>query len=139
MKNPAWDLGWFFANFSNNLSKIQLGAYLGGEDELNIATLHAFTNRMDFSEMTYDRALRSYLYYFMLPGEAQKIDRIMECFAHRYHQNNAGVFPDADTAFILAFSLIMLNTDLHNPNIKNKMTKEQFLRNNRGQWGPDRT
>lgn len=56
----------------------------------------------------------------------------------RYHQNNAGVFPDADTAFILAFSLIMLNTDLHNPNIKNKMTKEQFLRNNRGQWGPDR-
>ena len=26
----------------------------------------------------------------------------------------------------------MLNTDLHNPAIKNKITKEQFLKNNRG-------
>ena len=33
---------------------------------------------------------------------------------------------------MLAFSLIMLNTDLHNPSIKNKMTKEQFVKNNTG-------
>lgn len=83
LKNPAWDIAWFFGNYSNNLSKIQLGIYLGGEDELNISTLKAFTNRLDFSEMTYDKALRYYLHFFMLPGEAQKIDRIMECFAHR--------------------------------------------------------
>jgi Sec7-like guanine-nucleotide exchange factor len=38
----------------------------------------------------------------------------------------------ADTAFVLAFSLIMLNTDLHNPNVKHRMTKAAFLRNNRG-------
>lgn len=31
---------------------------------------------------------------------------------------NPTVFPSADTAFILAFSIIMLNTDLHNPAIK---------------------
>uniref|UniRef100_A0A6B2L217 PH domain-containing protein n=1 Tax=Arcella intermedia TaxID=1963864 RepID=A0A6B2L217_9EUKA len=73
---------------------------------------------------------------FVLPGEAQKIDRLMETFAARYHLNNPDVFPDRDTAFILAFSLIMLNTDHHNPAIKNKMTKEQFLNTHRGQWGP---
>ena len=33
---------------------------------------------------------------------------------------------------MLAFSVIMLNTDAHNPQVKNKMTKEGFLRNNRG-------
>ena len=35
---------------------------------------------------------------------------------------------------MLAFSLIMLNTDAHNPAIKkeNKMTKEQFIKSNRG-------
>jgi len=40
----------------------------------------------------------------------------------------------ADTVFILSFSLIMLNTDLHNPNIaeNKKMTMEGFVRNNRG-------
>jgi brefeldin A-inhibited guanine nucleotide-exchange protein len=44
------------------------------------------------------------------------------------------VFPSADTAFILAFSIIMLNTDLHNPSIRDdrRMTKETFIKQNRG-------
>lgn len=34
---------------------------------------------------------------------------------------------------IIAYSIIMLNTDLHNPQVKkNKMSKEQFVKNNRG-------
>jgi brefeldin A-inhibited guanine nucleotide-exchange protein len=63
-----------------------------------------------------------------------QIDRIMEKFAERYTEQNPGVFPTADVAFILAFSIIMLNTDLHNPAMKEerKMTKEGFIRNNRG-------
>lgn len=38
--------------------------------------------------------------------------------------------PHPDIAFVLSFSLIMLNTDAHNPAIlpKDKMTKEQFIR-----------
>ena len=63
-----------------------------------------------------------------------QIDRIMEKFAERYTQQNEEVFASADTAFILGFSVIMLNTDLHNPNIKpeKKMTKESFIKMNRG-------
>jgi Sec7-like guanine-nucleotide exchange factor len=34
--------------------------------------------------------------------------------------------------YILAFSVIMLNTDAHNPNIKKKMTEQEFVRTNRG-------
>ncbi|KAL7550670.1 hypothetical protein ACHAWF_013916 [Thalassiosira exigua] len=43
-------------------------------------------------------------------------------------------FKSSDAAFILSFSTIMLNTDLHNPNMKEekRMTLEQFIRNNRG-------
>ena len=71
---------------------------------------------------------------FRLPGEAQKIDRIMETLAARYCALNSEVFPSADVAFVLAFSVIMLQTDLHNPAIKEekKMTKDGFRRNNRG-------
>lgn len=70
----------------------------------------------------------------------------MERFAIRFVENNPGVFPNqgeeiskkiadnSDTAYILAFSLIMLNTDAHSPHIKQKMTKEQFIKNNRGSW-----
>lgn len=37
-----------------------------------------------------------------------------------------------EAAFILSYSIIMLATDLHNPNVKSKMTKEQWLKNNTG-------
>jgi hypothetical protein len=58
----------------------------------------------------------------------------MEKFAERYTEQNPDVFPTPDVAFILAFSIIMLNTDLHNPAIKDdrRMTREGFVRNNRG-------
>jgi hypothetical protein len=41
-------------------------------------------------------------------------------------------FRSEDAAFIFAFSVIMLTTNLHNPNVKEKMTKRQFLATNRG-------
>merc|ERR1719230_2441010 len=56
----------------------------------------------------------------------------MEKFAEKYYTDNPDVFQTADCAYVLAFSLIMLNTDQHSPNIKNRMTKEDFFRNNRG-------
>jgi Sec7 domain/Domain of unknown function (DUF1981) len=58
----------------------------------------------------------------------------MEKFAERYTEQNPDVFPTADVAFILAFSIIMLNTDLHNPAIKEdrRMSRDGFIRNNRG-------
>ena len=59
---------------------------------------------------------------------------MMEKFAERYCAANPGLFPSADTAFILSYSVIMLQTDAHNPNIKpeKKMTKQSFISNNRG-------
>ena len=38
----------------------------------------------------------------------------------------------ADAAYVLSYSVILLNTDAHNPQIKKRMTKEEFYRNNRG-------
>ena len=62
--------------------------------------------------MEFDIAIRHFLTKcgFRLPGESQKIDRL-----------------------VTAFGTIMLNSDAHNPNVpvQSKMTLEQFLRNNR--------
>lgn len=58
----------------------------------------------------------------------------MEKFAARYLECNQGqtLFASADTAYVLAYSIIMLTTDLHSPQVKNKMTKEQYIKMNRG-------
>ena len=68
-------------------------------------------------------AHRTFLSGFRLPGEAQKIDRLMEKFAERYVNCNQEAFKSADVAYVLAYSVIMLNTDAHNPQVKNKMSK----------------
>lgn len=67
---------------------------------------------------------RTFLSGFRLPGEAQKIDRLMEKFAERFVSCNSEAFKSADVAYVLAYSVIMLNTDAHNPQVKNKMSKQ---------------
>jgi brefeldin A-inhibited guanine nucleotide-exchange protein len=58
----------------------------------------------------------------------------MENFAERYYLQNRDTFASADMAFILAFSTIMLQTNLHNPAIREdkRMTREQFIKQNKG-------
>lgn len=63
----------------------------------------------------------------LTPGEAQKIDRIMEKFAERYCRDNEGAFSSADGPYLLAFALIMLNTDAHNPRAEKKLGCEDFV------------
>lgn len=48
---------------------------------------------------------------------------------YRNNQNTHHSF-FTDDLYILSFSILMLNTDAHNPNIKKKMTKAQFIQNN---------
>ncbi|CAN1305062.1 Brefeldin A-inhibited guanine nucleotide-exchange protein 1 [Linum perenne] len=86
----------------------------------------------DAATLEQRRAYKIELQGFRLPGEAQKIDRIMEKFAERYCKCNPNSFTSADTAYVLAYSVIMLNTDAHNNMVKDKMSKADFIRNNRG-------
>lgn len=61
-----------------------IGDYLGQHEEFPLAVMHAYVDSMKFSGMKFDNAIREFLKGFRLPGEAQKIDRIMEKFAERY-------------------------------------------------------
>jgi IQ motif/SEC7 domain-containing protein len=86
-----------------------------------MAALDFFIEELDFAALDVDVALRRFQTYFRMPGEAQKIERLMEVFGQRYCQCNPQVVArlrNPDTVFILAFAVIMLNTDLHTPSIK---------------------
>ena len=48
----------------------------------------------------------------------------------RYCADNPGLFKNADTAYVLAYAVIMLNTDAHNPIVWPKMSKSDFIRMN---------
>ncbi|KAG0501343.1 hypothetical protein HPP92_001415 [Vanilla planifolia] len=121
-----------FLKDTPGLNKTVIGDYLGERDGLPLKVMYAYVDSFDFQGMVFDEAIRSFLQGFRLPGEAQKIDRIMEKFAQRYCKCNPNAFSSADTAYVLAYSVIMLNTDAHNPIVKNKMSPEDFISNNRG-------
>ena len=125
-----------FLRHAPGLDKSEAGEYLGDHKEFNVAVLNAYVKTFDFTNATLDAALRAFLDGFRLPGEAQKISRFLEAFADAYFAANpGGEVADADAAYVLSYSIIMLNTDQHNPQVKNKMTLDQFVRNNRGTNG----
>eukprot|EP00744_Colponema_vietnamica_P018251 GILI01025750.1.p1 GENE.GILI01025750.1~~GILI01025750.1.p1 ORF type:complete len:398 (+),score=87.51 GILI01025750.1:134-1327(+) len=130
IEESAESIAEFFLT-SKALSRAEIGTYLADPAPFNQEVLQRYLEKMEFAKLDYDQALRKFLLGFRMPGEAQKIDRIMEKFAQRYCTANPDQFPHPDTAYVLAFSLIMLNTDLHNPAVKNKMTKESFISLNR--------
>lgn len=122
------------------LDRTAMGEYMGEKDDFCIAVMHAFIDQVDFRPalakdgISFLEALRIFLGCFKLPGESQKIDRMMLKFAQRYcdvHPDNR-IFASADAAYVLAYSIIMLNTDLHNTQVKRKITKDGFVRMTRG-------
>lgn len=121
-----------FLLYADGLSKAQIGEFLGeGTPESN-AIMHAFVDMMNFEGLGFTDALRRFLQAFRLPGESQKIDRYMLKFAERFIHGNPDAFANADTAYVFAYSVIMLNTDAHNPQVKHRMTFKDFVKNNSG-------
>ncbi|KAF6119190.1 IQ motif and Sec7 domain ArfGEF 3 [Phyllostomus discolor] len=120
------------------LSRQMIGEFLGNsKKQFNHDVLDCVVDEMDFSSMELDEALRKFQAHIRVQGEAQKVERLIEAFSQRYCMCNPEVvqqFHNPDTIFILAFAIILLNTDMYSPNIKpdRKMMLEDFIRNLRG-------
>ncbi|XP_042528107.1 IQ motif and SEC7 domain-containing protein 3 [Dipodomys spectabilis] len=120
------------------LSRQMIGEFLGSsKKQFNRDVLDCVVDEMDFSGVELDEALRKFQAHIRVQGEAQKVERLIEAFSQRYCMCNPEVvqqFHNPDTIFILAFAIILLNTDMYSPNIKpdRKMMLEDFIRNLRG-------
>lgn len=109
------------------LERAAVGEYLGHHEDFELAAMHAYIDAEATAGQAIDIALRSLLAQFRLPGEAQKIDRIMEKFAERYVKDNPSTFRTADAAYVLSFAIIMLNTDAHNPLAERRIGSSDFV------------
>lgn len=139
------DIAKFLFEKNGRLNKKTIGEYLATPD--NITLLKKFIGLFDFKDLRIDEAIRILLTKFRLPGESQQIERIVESFSAIYVESQeydleksnqdiendySTVQPDADSVFILSFSIIMLNTDLHNPVVKKHMTFDDYTYNLKG-------
>ncbi|BGP17796.1 hypothetical protein JCM10213v2_005838 [Rhodosporidiobolus nylandii] len=120
-------------------------AVAASSDAFHTSALAAYLRLFPFHHLALDIALRVFLSAASLPSETQQIDRVMEAFARRWCECNPGCFAgkqskeedgkkdaqESDVPYVLAFSMVMLNTDHFNPNAKSKMTKADYVKNTR--------
>lgn len=123
-----------FLRGTSHISKKMLGEFITKKN--NVPLLTAFISLFNFDEKRIDEALRDMLGSFRLPGESALIERIVTIFTERYCAVNGNEdVADQDAAYVLTYAIIMLNTDLFNPNAsksQKRMTPEDFAKNLRG-------
>ncbi|AET37598.1 Arf family guanine nucleotide exchange factor GEA2 Ecym_1365 [Eremothecium cymbalariae DBVPG len=139
------DIAAFLFENNGRLNKKTIGEYLANPAKISL--LKKFIDLFDFKDLRVDEAIRILLTKFRLPGEAQQIERVVESFSAKYVDSQdyskeipengkatgtSEVQPDADSVFILSYSIIMLNTDLHNPQVKKHMTLDDYTYNLKG-------
>lgn len=105
----------------------------------DLDVLNHLINLFDFSNQKLPDALRHYFSVLEVPSRYDHyLHKIVEKFALRYVQcnqqsvtstNRPNMLHTSETIYVLCFSLIMLSADLYNPQIKNKMSKREFIRN----------
>ncbi|RFU24549.1 hypothetical protein B7463_g11789, partial [Scytalidium lignicola] len=104
-----------------------------GSDPFSQAVLRSYMRGFGFFGDPMDMAIRKLLMEVELPKETQQIDRCLQGFANRYHECNPGIYATPDQAYFIAFSLLILHTDVFNKNNKHKMQKADYIKNTRGE------
>ncbi|KAJ5234702.1 uncharacterized protein N7469_003870 [Penicillium citrinum] len=115
---PKGTVAGILAQSDQDFFKIALRKYMRG--------FHYFGDPIDMS-------IRKLLMEVELPKETQQIDRFLQAFADRYHECNPGIFANTDQAYFIAFSILILHTDVFNKNNKRKMQKPDYVKNTRGE------
>ena len=126
IEQEAYSISYFLRNIPN-LNKQKIGEFLGEKNDLSLKTLKYYTESFNFKGMKIVSAIRFFLSTFQLPGEGQKIDRILQTFGAKYYNDNNNIYESADSTFYLTYAIMILQTELHNPNIKVKMNLESFI------------
>lgn len=104
-----------------------------GSDTFSQQVLRSYMRGFGFFGDPLDMALRKLLMEVELPKETQHIDRCLQSFADRYHECNPGIYATPEQAYFIAFSLLILHTDVFNKSNKYKMLKSDYVKNTQGE------
>ena len=130
-----------FLYTNTEVARAKVGEYLGQiQSAFAMKVLSCYLENFELANLRVDKALRKFLKAVQVPGEPQKIEKIMEAFGKRYLKCNpafAGKLKSSESVVTLAFAVILLNTDLHTPNLRQdkKMLEKDFIANLKGADG----
>ncbi|BFZ14710.1 hypothetical protein BsWGS_17749 [Bradybaena similaris] len=92
--------------------------------------LECLVQLQNFQNQFLPNALRKFFREVSAPRErGNTLTMMIENFSQRFCACNPKLGLSKDAIFILCFSLIMLSVDLCSPQVKNKMSKREFIKN----------
>ncbi|KAM8785248.1 LOW QUALITY PROTEIN: PH and SEC7 domain-containing protein 4 [Rhynchonycteris naso] len=127
----AWDLASRLYHLEG-FRKSEVAVHLQKNNDFSRAVAQEYLSFFQFGGQSLDRALRDFLQALVLSGETQERERILYQFSRRFHHCNPGLFPTVDSIHTLTCAIMLLNTDLHGPNIGKSMSCQEFITNLNG-------
>uniref|UniRef100_A0AAQ4NYZ0 SEC7 domain-containing protein n=1 Tax=Gasterosteus aculeatus aculeatus TaxID=481459 RepID=A0AAQ4NYZ0_GASAC len=105
----------FFAGciFSRSLSLYFLFFSRPPSNDFSRMVAEEYLSFFNFTSLSIDQALRTFLRQFALMGESQERERVLSHFSKRYLDCNPKAMPSEDAVHTLTCALMLLNTDLH--------------------------
>ncbi|KAG5438741.1 hypothetical protein PCANB_002461 [Pneumocystis canis] len=113
------------------VSRAKAATWLGDCMKLNSNARAVYMNQFDWTNVDILTALRHLCSKLIMKAETQQMDRILESFSKRWYECNPSSNLIPDIVHPIAYSLLLLNTDLHVADLTQgqKMTKTQFVQN----------
>eukprot|EP00050_Salpingoeca_kvevrii_P018211 m.71807 g.71807 ORF g.71807 m.71807 type:complete len:467 (-) comp7967_c0_seq3:194-1594(-) len=108
--------------------KSEVFAQIAAKSQFSGIVLKCYLELFDFRQLDLVQAMRRLFSRFSIQGESHEIDRVIRGFASTYHEQN-NMDCSVDAAYCLASAVLLLNTDLHNPQVERKMSLNEFCRN----------
>lgn len=112
--------------------KSDVARQLSKNNEFSQMVAEEYLTNFDFTGLTIDQALRTFLRQFALMGETQERERVLAHFSRRYRQCNSESLTSEDSVHTLTCAIMLLNTDLHGNNVGKRMSCSQFISNLEG-------
>ena len=131
--------------YSNYVNIENLYEIMAESNPFSNLILKEYSKTYNFKGYNIIKAMNLFMSTFGLRGESYNIYNFICAFGSKYYEDNKEIYKknrlnkDGKSVFFesdaevtsFAYSIMILNTDLHNPNVSNKMTVEEFIKNNK--------
>lgn len=108
------------------IPKKNWGEYLSSDADESLIVFKEFIKMLHIEKDEIDVAFRKFLKYVKLPYASEKVDKVLRLFADNFAKMNA-LEISYDCAYGLLFLIVMLQTELHNPMVVDKMSVKRFI------------
>ena len=131
--------------YSNYVNIENLFEIMAENNPFSHLILKEYSKTYNFGGYDIIKAMNLFMSTFKLMGESYNIYNFICAFGAKFYEDNKEIyeknklnkknksacFKSEEEVTSFAYSIMILNTDLHNPNVLNKMTVEEFIKNNK--------